>query len=563
MAKVFPESFPVLLENDPGRRAERVVYEALSRLDGKHRVFYSVPWHKTEKYGHPKDGEADFIVAHPDKGILVLEVKGGEIGYDAARDEWRSISAGGKVHRIKDPVKQTQRTKYWLRDDLLKLPAWGLNQVPLGYGVIFPDTVIGGGDIKSDLPRALVLDHRDLEEVEESIAGMFAHYGKGLGEPLGHNNIRVLQSRLASSFKLTTPLGVKVDADAEQLIELTEAQAAMLGFLGDRKRAVIKGCAGSGKTMLALEQARRFRDQGLSVLLTCFNEPLAEFLGRRAGDGIEVLNFHGLCESVAKEAGVAPSFADSDPREYYSRLLPEAALQAAGMIDRRYDAIIVDEAQDLEDDWWIVIEAFLSESDTEARLFVFRDDNQNLYLGRHRSSVPVDEAPFSLPQNCRNTAAIHEFISRFHKHPENMKTKAPEGSRVELISCSTEAQHVQEVRKVLHKVVVDGKVDPADVVVLTPRAQRRSNLKVGEKLGNFTLVEGRPSSALEIQISTIHRFKGLDRKVAIVAEIDSKVGPHPKALLYVGCSRAQAKLFVVFTGDGETAVSDIVKELLV
>ena len=562
MARVFPEQFPESLRRDPGRRAEKIVYESLGRLDGKHWVFYSVPWHKTERYGHPKDGEADFIVAHPDKGILVLEVKGGEIGYDAARDEWRSISARGKVHRIKDPVKQTQRTKYWLRDDLLKLPKWGPQQVPMGYGVIFPDTVIGGGDLKSDLPRALVLDHRDLESVEESIAGMFAHFGKGLGEPLGHSNLRVLQSRLANSFSLTTPLGVKVDADAEQLIELTEAQAAMLGFLGDRKRAVIKGCAGSGKTMLALEQARRFRDQGLSVLLTCFNEPLAEFLGRRCGDGIEVLNFHGLCESVAKEAGVAPSLAGSDPREYYSRLLPDAALKAADLIDRRYDAIIVDEAQDLEDDWWIVIEAFLSDPDNEARLFVFRDDNQNLYLGRHRSSVPVEEAPFPLPQNCRNTAAIHRFISRFHKHPENIETNAPEGSEVELISCSSEAQHVQEVRKALHRVVVEGKVDTSDVVVLTPRAQRRSNLKCGEKFGNFTLVDHRPTAPLEIQVSTIHRFKGLDRKVAILAEIDGKMGINPMALLYVGASRAQAKLFVVFTEEGETAVPASVRELL-
>ena len=59
-----------------------MTYNALRKLDDKHVVFYSVPWHKTERYRHPKDGEADFIVAHPDKGILVLEVKGGEIGYD-------------------------------------------------------------------------------------------------------------------------------------------------------------------------------------------------------------------------------------------------------------------------------------------------------------------------------------------------------------------------------------------------------------------------------------------------------------------------------------------------
>jgi superfamily I DNA/RNA helicase len=368
---------------------------------------------------------------------------------------------------------------------------------------------------------------------------------------------------LASPFKLSTPLGVRVDADVEQLVELTDTQAAMLGFLGDRQRAVITGSAGSGKTVLALEQARRLRDQGFSVLLTCFNEPLAEFLARRAGEGIEVLNFHGLCESVAREAEVAPIRPVSDLSEYYSWQLPEAALQAADLIDRRYDAIIVDEAQDLEDDWWIVIEAFLSEPNEEARLFVFRDDNQNLYVERHPSSVPVEEAPFALRQNCRNTRAIHEFVARFHKHPEAVSSKAPEGAPVELIACSGEVQHAQEVRKVLHKVVVDGKIEPSDLVVLTPRAQHRSTLKHGEKLGNFTLVDHRPSKPGEIEVSTIHRFKGLDRKVAILAEIDGRMGINPRALLYVGASRAQAKLYVVFSAEGETAVADSVRELLV
>jgi len=63
-------------------------------------------------------------------------------------------------------------------------------------------------------------------------------------------------------------------------------------------------------------------------------------------------------------------------------------------------------------------------------------------------------------------------------------------------------------------------------------------------------------------VSTIHRFKGLDRKVAILAEIDGKMGINPRALLYVGASRAQAKLYVVFTGEGEAAVAESIRELL-
>jgi len=99
-----------------------------------------------------------------------------------------------------------------------------------------------------------------------------------------------------------------------------------------------------------------------------------------------------------------------------------------------------------------------------------------------------------------------------------------------------------------------GGVKPSDIVVLTPRSPRSSWL-TGVKVGAWTLVsefgpEGaplpQPTSAWEIRLSTIHRFKGLESPVVILAEIDSRVPPEVlPELLYVGATRARTHLVVI------------------
>ena len=80
MAKIYPERLPVSIHDDPKRNAERRVYAALKSLSSPYLVFYSVHWQTISNYRGMEEGEADFVITHPDKGIVVLEVKGGESG---------------------------------------------------------------------------------------------------------------------------------------------------------------------------------------------------------------------------------------------------------------------------------------------------------------------------------------------------------------------------------------------------------------------------------------------------------------------------------------------------
>jgi hypothetical protein len=76
-------------------------------------------------------------------------------------------------------------------------------------------------------------------------------------------------------------------------------------MLDGERRVAVSGPAGSGKTLLAAEKARRLADQGFEVLLTCFNRPLADHVRAGLGDveGVHVAGFHELCFDLCREAG--------------------------------------------------------------------------------------------------------------------------------------------------------------------------------------------------------------------------------------------------------------------
>ncbi len=110
---------------------------------------------------------------------------------------------------------------------------------------------------------------------------------------------------LGRSWNVEARIGAALDEQETQIRQLTEQQFKLLDFLGSRRRALIRGCAGSGKTMIASEKARRLSAAGFRVLFTCFNANLANWAaGQLARCGVEVKHFHRLCFEFAKEAGI-------------------------------------------------------------------------------------------------------------------------------------------------------------------------------------------------------------------------------------------------------------------
>lgn len=547
MAKFYPEHFPAWAQGDPKRSAERKVFDALSQLSPSFCVFYSVAWQARDLKNGARDGEADFVIAHPELGLMILEVKGGQIRYDASQKQWFSKDRQGIEHAIKDPVEQARNSKGALLSKLRELPGWDQRYVTIAYLVVFPDVVVEQTHLRPDLPRQLIVDSRDLLNIEAKVNEGFEWFA---GEErrlagLGAERLRWVEGFLGQSFSLRTPLGVELANEEQRLIELTEEQMKMLRFIQSHRKALIEGCAGSGKTMLALEKARQLAGQGFDTLLVCFNAPLAEHLRQRTPEGVSVFHFHGLCKHLAKEAGIGYRAYRSE-EEYYNEVLPKMLLDAIDELGPQYDAIIVDEGQDFRNDWWEIL-FFLLRDQHQGIFYVFYDSNQNIYRRPASLTQMISAEPFTLWENCRNTRAIHNVIKEFHHDPQALSCRGPEGRAPELFYFSTPHEQEEWVQKALHRLVNEEKVEPSNIVLLTTRSPEKTPFVPGKKFGNFVLMEWGDINLRrnDIRVSSAHRFKGLESRVILVTGLEDNDPSWLNPLLYVACSRARTHLIVV------------------
>ncbi len=244
MAKIYPQRFPQWAIEQGNRSAERKVFEKLAQLPEPYVVFYSAAWQVHAPRTGVQDGEADFIIAHPEKGVLILEVKGGRIRYDAGESQWYSLDRNGVEHAIKDPIQQARNSKGALLQKLRELPGWSEDYLTIAYIMVFPDAAAG----QTALPRDLMIDTSDLESLEARIENGFAWFAgeERRSGALGVQRLRLLESLLANSFTLKTPMGVELAQDEARIIELTEQQMRLLNFIQRQRCTVIEGCAGSG-----------------------------------------------------------------------------------------------------------------------------------------------------------------------------------------------------------------------------------------------------------------------------------------------------------------------------
>ena len=215
------------------------------------------------------------------------------------------------------------------------------------------------------------------------VDGMF-DYWSSKGETANRpapSFLETLTQLLTPRFELRQPLGSVMAEEDRQLLTLTEQQSAVPDMLGRQRRVSVTGGAGTGKTLLAMEKARRLADEGFRVLLTCYNRPLAEYLRRSAGpvERLRILNFHQLCWELAEQAGIPlpDPYAVPAPPELFTTMLPNALLDALDRVEDRFDAVIVDEGQDFRDTWWDPLQLCLADPDRGV-LYVFYDENQQL-----------------------------------------------------------------------------------------------------------------------------------------------------------------------------------------
>lgn len=489
-------------------------------------VLHSVGW-QSRRHGRPGDGEADFVLIIPDHGILVVEVKGG--GVEMAQGSWFSTGADGVRHPIRDPFDQATESKSTLHRFLKNARPW-LGTIPVFHCVCFPDIRIESG-LSILGPRELILDKQDLRDPEGAIRRIAAHWEAW--HRASEKEIQEVVGLLAPTRTIRKALKDEVQDAEDALINLTRQQMEVLQALGRNKRAFITGGAGTGKTLLASEKARQASERGLATLLICYNGLLKEHLaGILRGTGVEVESFHSLAIREAKKAGLnLPKNLD---QSWFETRAVGDMLDAIDITRTKYDAIIVDEAQDFSADWMDAV-LFLAK-DIHSLVYLFADSHQDLYSRgwRHLEGY----AYFELSVNCRNTRPIAERVNRiFMEERQSNKAEGPEPVFIEVPRFDSA---LREVTFQVNRILDEG-LPKSKIVVLS------DSKKVIDELLTIR-VNGLPfsdSSERGVRVETIHRFKGLDCEVVILILTDFVLEWDFKRLAYVGLSRARSALYVL------------------
>ena len=233
------------------------------------------------------------------------------------------------------------------------------------------------------------------------------------------------------SQRETVDLAAAREAECELL---TRRQAKILDMIRAIPRVEVRGGAGSGKTWLAVEQARRLARDGQRVGLICYSRGLSAYLRRRVA--LLPKGSDRRTSGSSTPSGVAwgaPPGQDDDS-DYWERRLPEEMGRVAQHLpdDQRYDAFVVDEGQDFADSWWPALVQGLKDRE-HGRLFVFTDEGQRVFARQGRP--PVELVPITLDENLRNTQPIAQTFSSLT--PEQMRLPRRARAPVRFVPCAS------------------------------------------------------------------------------------------------------------------------------
>ncbi len=365
--------------------------------------------------------------------------------------------------------------------------------------------------------------------------------------------LRMLCYRNASYNFSPTPVSLQtssqvidfsVTASTHKAIELTGAQKAALDKVYLMKGGIITGCAGSGKTVVAAELARKLSSENKKVLVTCFNRPLANHLQEilYGVPGVTVSSFHALCLRFAKATRVSVP-GGWNQRSFLDKF-PELLKLATARDERlRFDAVIVDEAQEFHENWWHALKSCLKPTSSE--LYSFLDDNKLLC---NLNFQPA--AHLSVSLRCKGNLGL--LTKEFYVSKNELETiDAPVRHNLmpEYFQCQTEEEVKATASFVIANWVHEKNIKASDIVVLTPRLPKFSKIYQTRLKNGLRFVTRKSRVDNHIWLSRISSFKGLERKAVLILDLDDKFSLLSELdraqLMYMAASRATEYLCII------------------
>lgn len=562
MAKIIPD-YGSRIAQEIKSGAERRVYEALKAgLPDDYTVMHSVAWVARQPGEHAQDGEADFMLVHPRDGILILEVKGGGVSLNGYTGQWESRDGRGQHHAIKNPFGQAKNAKHQILSMLRQDRDWSRlvpGPICIGHAVWLPD--IGSAEklVGPDRPRELILTSPDLSNVRQAIqsAWQFAGANSPSRVEPGRNAVTLVEKLFARSFTVLPTAAARIAEEEHKRIELTAIQFRVLKMLGSRRRVGIAGGAGTGKTLIALEKAQDLARRGFKTLLLAYNRPLGDHLASVVDPALPITaaSFHAFAESWFRKKGedyVTRAKRDYPGANHWNVIVPAALHYLADENEEvRYDAILVDEAQDFADEFWLPRESMMADLE-KTPLYLFYDANQRIYRRSEKFPIQPDEE-FTLTENCRNTAAIHATVRPLFSGGE-LNAPAIDGVPVSWHPAETLPEQTKFIRSMVQKMVGDGGLAVSELIILIAdpslvASYVKGLVHAGPLPGGLKFEEDTSDARGRIRVSTSARFKGLEAAVVIVCGVDTldPENDEGRMALYVAFSRPKSELHIVGT----------------
>lgn len=522
-------------------------YNELKRqLSDKYHVFYSVRWY-TLKDGIREDSECDFLIFNPDYGFLCIEVKGGN-AISVEDGEWRLYDSTGGRFLDKSPYYQAEQSMRFFKkyfEEELEMQFAGV----YGNAVAFPNYVIDS-PLTVDSPIEMTIDLNDMDNLQNRIVEIFCYFRghrKGttafLAPEMQKKFINLVNKRIALSISA----GALIEDKNRELIEINNVQDTVIDLLLHYPRAFIVGGAGTGKTWIGIKKIQRCLQGGLKPLYLCYNKALADTVRKMFEGKVDCYNFDALMFSILKSKALeAP---ERNGNKEYSSLLEKEELS-------KYDVVIVDEGQDFSEDWAYCVNLLAKE---HGELYVLFDECQNIFQRDFADKFYIENPPFVLRYNIRNTANIYRYAKNKSNLGTDTLTNQIEGVDPEIRTFTRKAQLISYVDSIVNKLVNKEGVSKSKIVILSDRKKEKSVLKDVDFIGGCRMDDIYDDNKETIKYRTIQSFKGLEADVIVFINHTYKNEPltdRKRALLYTALTRARFFLYCVDYEDNREIKTD-------
>jgi hypothetical protein len=542
---------PIDLENYDYTPSEKEMYLALQeQLSDRMQVFYSIRWFETDCNNKRFDSECDFLIFDPSFGFLTIEVKGGtgieiEDGKWYLNEDYNGYSASRRELKC-SPYEQAEKSMRHFYNYFVD----EFNQVFYGvYGsaVAFPRYAIDNS-LAQEAPLELTIDINDMSNLSKRINEIF-HYWKNkrnitipFSEEQRNRFINVINKRIS----LSAAAGALIPIKQKEFSKIDFVQDSVLDILFHYHQVQIVGGAGTGKTFIAIKKALRDIVSGKRVLFLCCNKELSNFVNTKVkgNDLFKCCTFEELMVGL-----IGAAYWESPLNENGSHCCFD--LLDDNIIEHKYDSIIVDEAQDFDIDMGLSVRIFLKD-DKHSNLYVFYDENQNVFSKNFENAFAINYPPFILRYNIRNTGCIYKYAVKRTSLGIETIANSLLGVTPEVTQYKNKNQTLKALTGIVNRLIKKEYVKTKSIVILSDENFDSSVLAGETCVGGYDISFADLDTIDDTQIcfKTTEEFKGLEADIVIYLENEYENVPKDDVKIckeYVALTRARYYLYILST----------------